>query len=160
MKELTITIPLSTFLHSHLGYDPNNKGPQWEKRTIDPFTAGLIEMKMQEMLPNDRPCYIQYKDDISPDLTQPVLWRADAWNVCAERHYRLKALRDKNERLRHIEQENVRIFFKAFCQYTGMDMGEQGKVMCFRMVREKKWKIVDFWDESGQLGKQLITKED
>lgn len=104
---------------------------QWAFRPIDEQTAKSI----LAITHNQHSCYIQWADEYSPHLTQPLLWDFAHWHAQCD-----KWLRDREKaKLFQIEWEikkfNIKLATKQFMDIACMDYEQALK--CVSIIVER-----------------------
>lgn len=103
-EPINITIPLQTFVDSHLGRRTNGD-KMWTCRPINRNIAEIIYNLTQ----NKHTCFIQWDDEFSVHLKEPLLWDFTAWLKECDRHIRAQAYSQKQREERFILETNIRI---------------------------------------------------
>lgn len=147
MSKTYITIPLSTFLDSHLGRDSDNRGPHWQSREIDESIAILIDILCKTL--NSPPCHVQFSD-AQQVLPRPLLWDIVCWNNSAEIEFKRKARANKDAIARENERINVYNATVAIANFTGMHP-DIAHITALSLVRKKNWKAIRVFDKNVKL---------
>jgi len=155
MSTPTITIPLSIFLDSHLGRGIDINGErtfQWSHRPIDNNIAHLIVA----ITNNQHTCYVQWADEMSPHLTQPLLWDFAFWHKECDSWLRMR----ERERLRTIEwkikEANIKIATRQVMEFACLD--QETATKCVRMIIERGGNWMNKLKAMGV--EKLVTRED
>lgn len=141
--EITITIPLKEFVKSHL-----NNGA-WSNRPINRDIASIILAKTD----NKQYCYIQWPDEMSPDLQEPLLWDFVAWRDSEEKWLRQKRYSEQQRIEGEVERQNVYIVAKAYEECYGVS-SDSAIIQAYKWVRNKNIKALKLIGID-----KLITKE-
>jgi hypothetical protein len=130
-KPLTITLPLSQFVQSHLG------DGYWHSRTIDDGLARII----YELTKNhpDHGVYVQWADEHSPELEQPVLWTYSAWKAACDSWVRQKSLSDARIEEYNRHQANVRMLARAIMKHLEAIDEEHAPMVAANWIRRKNF---------------------
>jgi hypothetical protein len=155
---MNITLPLSELVSLALGEDPPDisGNPQlhqrtWFARPIKPLLAEIII----GLTGNKSHCYIQFADELSPHLKQPLLWDLASWQTHHDIWSREKIASDNRRKERFIFEANVKILSKCIGLSTGMDLE-----YCLRsaenLLRNKKKAGMNVF--LSEHNKKLITK--
>lgn len=154
MKNINITLPLTSFIESHLGIRLNEAGEReqsWHYRTIKKELAEIILV----LTKNESHCYIEFPSINSPHLTEPMLWELSAWNIHHDKWTREKIRSDRERVARFILETNVKIVARAFMELTCVDDLDKAKAHAFSLITSKKFGNI------RALGvHKLITKEE
>lgn len=137
-----ITIPLSTFVDSHLGRGLQVSADgsmmvnsiQYYCRPIDKDIADLIF----SITENKTLCHIEYPDINSPHLSSPMLWDIGAWNTHYDKWMREKKRAEKERIDRHIFEENVRLIANAYMKFTECPNREAAEQLASKLLRNNK----------------------
>lgn len=149
-EELNITLPLRSFIDSHLGRQADGSH-MWFSRPIDRNIAAIILAKTD----NKSLCYIQWADDMSPDLKEPILWEWSAWRDSSERWLRQKKYSEAQRIEREIEKQNVVMVAKAYEQEFGIG-GDAAMVQAYKWVRTGNMKAMKIIGITKLLTKDTI----
>lgn len=155
---MNITIPLTTLVSLALGENPPDihGNPQigqkmWFARPIDSITAEII----LSLTRNEHTCYIQFADELSPHLRQPLLWDLASWKMHHDIWSREKIASDNRRRERFVFEANIKILSKCIGLSTGMDID-----YCIRsaenLLRNKKKAAMSVF--LNEWNRRLITK--
>ncbi len=144
MKDQLITLPLVSFIKSHLGYG------HWECRPI-PKEIGMIIVALTK---NERLAYVQWLDEQNDPLEEPILWDYAHWVASAERHKRAKDYSHKQRVKRFLLEANTLIVGKAYQEFSGVD-GEAALVTARMLLEKEKYRQIKVFCRE-----KLLTKEE
>ena len=116
------TIPLTTFIKSHLRHD--------DKYPIDAEQAEILLILSRNL----NLIHIQYPDEFSIDQTI-YLWSYKAWMVDVERNTRVKAYAHKDRVQRYLFESNVEEITKGAMKHYGLDK-DRARSMAWKWVKE------------------------
>ena len=144
-NEIFITIPLKSFLQSHLGVSLDETGNIvknqhiWSSRPIDKSIADVIFAICR----NEHTCYIEYPSEFSM-RSSPILWAFNEWKQSNELNERIKK-RAHDERVdRFLFVDNVKILAEAAVKKYGFTYA-QAEAMALK------------WVKTGNKGALIIT---
>lgn len=150
MKQLEITIPLKLFVDSHLGYNVDTKERFWNCRPIDPTLAQIIQHLIAK---EEQICHIQFADEMSPHLSNPLLWDIGAWRRECDKWVREKIASDKRRVERFIFEANAKLIAKAFSKFSGIPL-EAAQVTAYKLLLKNNLAAIKVFGVD-----KLITKE-
>lgn len=133
-EETNITIPLKDFIDSHLN---------WELHHYRPLnnTLATIIFNITKNNP-DYGCYVQWPDDeLSPNQTQPILWRYNVWADDYERRKKAKVISDNLREKSFIFAANMKILTVAVMDYCYLSK-EAAHVVAHKMLTKGEWKKI------------------
>lgn len=157
-EEPQITQSISSFIKSHLGIGNfiDLDGivefkHYWSYRPVSLDVAKQI----LAVTNNEHTCYIQFADEHSPHLKEPLLWEWNAWTSQCDK-WKRAAERSRIEReQRFIRDANVILIAKALVKLTGGNMDyEMALESADKMMMRDNWAIA----AKGIGVSKLITK--
>lgn len=146
-KTINITISLQQFVDSHLGrnssgavYPDGHYGGDkmmWSCRPIQTEIAEIIVL----LTDNKHTCFIQWDDDYSNHLKQPLLWDYGEWLKHSDRHQRAQAYSQHQREERFILEANIKLLSKAITSAISLE-GEHATLLAHKLLlRQQHGKI-------------------
>jgi hypothetical protein len=136
-EQILYTTTLKKFVDAHLGRRVDSNDVMWHSREIDKEQADIIFALTQ----NKHTCYIEFNDEFSKHLVNPILWDFNEWHKQSDRHTREQAYSHKQRIERFLLEANMRTVTKALCLLTGCEP-EQLQGQAFGIVHGRKWKML------------------
>jgi hypothetical protein len=124
-EEQTITIPLRDFVDILIGDADNCPIPQQYAELVFLLTK------------NEHTCFIEWADEMSPNLQVPLMWRIPAWRQRTESWLRAKNYSDKERVKRWIFEGNVQRITKELMKISGLEE-HLARIAAFSMLKNNK----------------------
>jgi hypothetical protein len=107
-------ISIQEYLNAKLGYNEDTKEYFWSYRPISPKMAAIIIALTKQ----ERICYIEQPDELSPHLINPLIWSWGAWKQECDSRNREKIAAHKRRVQRFIDEANSKIVGRVIAEFT------------------------------------------